>query len=110
MFFWLTWTGTTSSKPWPRRAREPAGRTMAEERSRLGWADSDLASRRESDPAKLKLAAWLRVETTLSIKAIAHRVHLGSSRSANIRLHEWMKESAASVPTPNQSRQGLATK
>jgi REP element-mobilizing transposase RayT len=82
-------------------AEATAERIVAEELSRLGWAESDLATRRKSDPAKLRMAARLRTETTLSIKAIACRVHLGTSKSANIRLHEWMKESAASAPAPS---------
>jgi len=34
----------------------------------------------------------LRRETTLSIRAIAGRVHLGTSNTANARLHKAMKE------------------
>jgi hypothetical protein len=100
MFFWMTWTGTTSSKPWPKRLRKPAGRSIRGELTRLAWAASDLADRRKSDPAKLKLAARLRTETTLTIKAIARLLYLGTSKSANIRLHEWLAKSAASAPTP----------
>jgi hypothetical protein len=44
-----------------------------------------LVSRRKSDPGKLEIAARLRRETTLSIKAIAKPTHLGTSKSANIR-------------------------
>jgi len=33
----------------------------------------------------------LRKETTLTIKAIAARLHLGTSKSANARLHGWMR-------------------
>ena len=44
-------------------------------------------SRRKSDPGKLEIAARLRRETTLSIKAIAKRTYLGTSKSANIRLY-----------------------
>jgi hypothetical protein len=35
--------------------------------------------------------ALLRKETTLLLSANAARVHLGSSKRANARLHEWMK-------------------
>lgn len=76
-------------------AEAKAERIVAEELGRLGWKESDLAARRKSDPGKLKMAARLRQETTLSIKAIARRIHLGTSRSANVRLHEWMKSSLA---------------
>jgi len=58
---------------------------------RLGWRKNELSRRRKSDPAKLAIAARLRKETTLSLKHIAEQVHLGTSKSANARLHQWMK-------------------
>ena len=76
------------------RAAAKAERIVAEELMRLGWNESDLSARRKSDPGKLGMAARLRHETTLSLKAIARRVQLGTSRSAQVRLHEWMKSSA----------------
>src|SRR6266581_4957352 len=48
-----------------------AQRILTEELRRLGWNQGELATRRKSDPAKLAMAARLRQETTLSIKAIA---------------------------------------
>ena len=42
--------------------------------------------------------ARLRTETTLPIKAIARRIHLGTSKSANARLHAAMKSTAPTVP------------
>jgi hypothetical protein len=36
------------------------------------------------------MAGRLRQETTLTIKRIAERVHLGSSKGANARFHLWM--------------------
>ena len=85
-------------------AEAKAARILAEELSRLGWAEADLAARRKSDPAKLAIAARLRRETTLSIKAIAARVHLGTSKSANARLHSWMRQpSPATRPKPAKS-------
>jgi putative transposase len=70
-------------------AEAKADRIVAEEMRRLGWTEKDLASRAKSDPAKLAIAARLRKETTLTIKTLATRVHLGTSKSANIRLHQW---------------------
>ena len=55
-----------------------------------------MLSRRKSDPVKLVVAARLRRETTLSIKAIAQRLYLGTSKSANIRLQPcwvWKRSS-----------------
>jgi len=67
---------------------------ITEELGRLNWKEADLLSRRKSDPDKLAIATRLRRETTLSMKAIASRLHLGSSKSANIRLHTAMRHSA----------------
>jgi hypothetical protein len=69
-------------------------RIVAEELARLGWKESDLGSRRKSDPSKLALATRLRRETTLPIKSIAARVQLGTSKSANARLHRTMRAKA----------------
>ena len=75
-----------------------AERLFREELHRLGWKEADLVSRRKSDPAKLAIAARLRTETTLPIKAIARRIHLGTSKSANARLHAAMKSTAPTAP------------
>jgi REP element-mobilizing transposase RayT len=69
-----------------------AQKIIAEELKRLGWRKNELSRRRKSDPAKLAIGARLRKETTLSIKRIAETLHLGTSKSANARLHKWMKE------------------
>jgi len=67
-------------------------RMIAEELRRLGWSERDLAIRRKNDPDKLAIAVRLRRETTLSIKTIAARVLMGTSNTANARLHRAMKE------------------
>jgi putative transposase len=67
-------------------------RIIAEELQRLGWSESDLVMRRKNDRGKLAIATRLRRETTLSIKIIAARVHLGTSNTANARLHRAMQE------------------
>ena len=72
-------------------AQAKAERIITEELRRLGWKEGELATRRKNDPAKLAIAGRLRKETTLTIKSIAARVHLGSSKSANARLHGWMR-------------------
>ncbi len=69
-------------------------RIIAEELRRLGWSESDLVSRRKNDPGKMAIAVRLRRETTLSIKGIALRAHLGTSNTANARLNKAMKEPA----------------
>ncbi len=83
-------------------AEARAEQMIAEESSRLGWDPSALVARRKSDPTRLAIAARLRKETTLSIKAIAARVHLGTSKSANARLHQWMNQSAPSASAQSQ--------
>src|SRR5207245_1086133 len=75
-------------------AQAKAERILSQELDRLGWKQSELADRPKSDPAKLAIAARLRKETTLPLKEIAARVHLGTSKSANTRLHHWMKPPA----------------
>jgi len=61
---------------------------VGDELKRLGWTEADLVARRKSDPLKLAIAARLRNETTHSLKAIAARVHLGTSKGANTNLHK----------------------
>jgi REP element-mobilizing transposase RayT len=78
-------------------ATAKAERIVAEELGRLGWQETDLKARRKSDPDKLALAARLRRETTLTLRAIAARVQLGTSKSANARLHEWMRPPAKRI-------------
>jgi REP-associated tyrosine transposase len=57
------------------------------ELKRLKWGQRELEVRRKSDPAKLELAARLRRETTLSIRQIAQRLHMGSWKSLNSKLY-----------------------
>lgn len=66
-----------------------AERIIAEELGWLGWTGTQLRERHKSDPAKLALAARLRRETTLTVGWIAHRLHLGTRKSAAVKLHRW---------------------
>jgi len=88
-------------------AEAKAERILAEELggARLGWEGADLVSRRKSGPARLGIAARLRRETTLPIKAMARRMDLGMSKSANIRLHAALRASAPADPA--QGRRGI---
>jgi hypothetical protein len=74
-----------------------------EELRRLGWKESDLAGQRKSDPKKLALASRLRRETTLSLKWIAGRVGLGTSKSANSKLHHWMRANEDAGMRPHRA-------
>ncbi len=71
-----------------------AQRIISEELARLGWSEADLSLRRKSDPAKLALAARLRSDTTLTIRAIASRLKLGKPQGARSNLHKWMRAQA----------------
>jgi hypothetical protein len=94
-------------------ANHKADRIVAEELKRLKWREADLGKRRKSDPGKLRLAARLRRETVLSLKAIAARVGLGSPKSANARLHRWMqadgKPAAANAKTEKPKKHAQKT-
>jgi len=79
-------------------AQAKAERIVGEELRRLGWHEGDLTRRPKGDLEKMALAARLRRETTLTIQQIAQRVHLGTSRSANARLHAWMHPKAGVAP------------
>ena len=85
-------------------AQAKAERIIGEELRRLGWKESDLSCRRKNDPGKLALAARLRRETTLSLKSITARVGLGSSKSANTKLHVWMRANARCAVPKGKTR------
>jgi REP element-mobilizing transposase RayT len=72
-------------------AEARAERILAEELRQRGWREADLRQRRKNDPDKLEIAARLRRETTLSVKDIAARVHLGTSKGANANLHKHLR-------------------
>jgi len=74
-----------------------AERIIAEELQRLGWVEADLVSQRKNAPGKLDLAARLRRETTMPLRWIAARIHLGTSKSANGKVHDWMKKQKSAV-------------
>jgi REP element-mobilizing transposase RayT len=68
-------------------AEQRANRIVSEELLCRGWKESDLSTRRRSDPGKLAIAARLRSETTLPIKWIAARVQIGTAKGAKTLLH-----------------------
>ena len=69
-----------------------AARIIKEELTALGWKEKHLAEARKSDPRKLAIAARVRSETTLPLKWIATRLHLGTFKGANTNLHKWTKQ------------------
>ena len=79
-------------------AEAKAERIIREELRRRGWREADLGARRKSDAGKLEIAARVRRETTLTLKQIAERLHLGTPRSASVRLHTARKEPTRRMP------------
>jgi hypothetical protein len=77
---------TACASPWFGSGVVP-DRILSEKLSRRGWEESDLATRRRSDPGKVAIAARLRKETTLPIKWIAARVQIGTTKGAKSVLH-----------------------
>jgi len=57
---------------------EKAERMVVEELKRRKWKEADLKKRRKGDPGKVKLAMRLRRESIMTLKWIAHRLHMGS--------------------------------
>jgi len=55
------------------------------------WTECDLEQCAKSAPEKLALAARLRWETTLTLPWISARLHMGTWKSLNAKLHRWRK-------------------
>jgi putative transposase len=62
-------------------------RIIAEELKRLKWKEAELKETPKTHPKKLTVAGRLRRETTLTIREIAQRLHMGSWKSLNNRLY-----------------------
>jgi hypothetical protein len=74
----------------PRResAEEKAERIVRTGLGEAGWVEQDLALHNKSDEVKLDLAMRLRQETTMTLKWIAKRLHMGAWTHLNKRLSE----------------------
>jgi len=59
-------------------AEQHAARMALEELNRRGWAEDELKRRRKGDGEKVKIAARLRRETTMTLKWIAERLYMGT--------------------------------
>ena len=68
-------------------AEAKAERIIAEDLKRSKWGEDQLQKQPKSHPVKLALAARLRRETTLTIREIAKRLHVGSWKSLNNKLY-----------------------
>ena len=67
---------------------QKAERIVREEMKRLVWEEADVHERRKGDKGKVKAARRLRRETTMSLKWIAHRLHMGSWTYVSNLLNE----------------------
>ena len=76
---------------------QKAERLVKEELERLGWDDEELGARRKGHPAKVMLVRRLRQETTMSLKWIAQRLHMGSWTYVSNLLNEPLQ-----TPPPAQ--------
>jgi hypothetical protein len=68
-----------------------AERIVQEELRGWRWTEEDLAGRLKGDLKKVKLAARLRAETTMTVAWIAERLHMGTAGYVNNRLYRWRK-------------------
>ena len=59
-------------------AQAKAERIVQEELQALGWSGLDLQGRSKGDERKIKIAARLRRETTMTLRWIAERLDIGS--------------------------------
>jgi hypothetical protein len=66
---------------------------VREELRRGGWREEELPRMRKGDKVKVLLAHRLRRETTMSLKWIARRLHMGSWTYVSNLLHEKRKHS-----------------
>jgi hypothetical protein len=62
-------------------ATEKAERLLKAELVKLGWGSSELESHRKGDPDKVRIAARLRSETTMTLKWIADHLRMGTASS-----------------------------
>lgn len=72
---------------------------IGEELRRLGWPEARLANGRKRDSDKLQIAVRLRKETTLSVKDIAARLHLGTPASNRLCLLAAPRKTTNGPPT-----------
>jgi len=72
---------------------QKAERIVQTELDKAGWTEKDLERRRKGDRWKVRFAARLRTETTMTLKWIAERLRMGSWKHLNGRLYEYRTKS-----------------
>jgi REP element-mobilizing transposase RayT len=73
-------------------AEANAQRLIESELKRQGWTEGELKDRAKTDPVKVALAARIRRETTVPIRWLATRLHMGTRQTLNAALYLWRKE------------------
>ena len=73
-------------------AEANAQRIIASELKRQGWTEGEFKDRAKTDPLKVALAARIRRETTVPIRWLATRLHMGTRQTLNAALYLWRKE------------------
>jgi plasmid replication initiation protein len=73
-------------------AEDKAARIVQEELVKAGWTEQELAARPKGDPVKVITAARVRQETTMTLKWISQRLHMGAWTHVNKRLYEYRRE------------------
>lgn len=77
-----------------------AERIVQEELLALKWAEQELVVRRKGDPRKVRIAARLRRETTVTLLWIATRLHMGAPGHVSSLLYR--KNPNETQPTENK--------
>jgi hypothetical protein len=72
-------------------AEDKAVRIVREELAKAGWTEEQLALRPKGDPVKVMTAMRVRQETTMTLKWISQRLHMGAWTHLNKRLYEQRK-------------------
>ena len=73
-------------------AEANAQRLIDRELKRRGWTEGELKDRAKTDPVKVALAARIRRETSVPIRWLATRLHMGTRQTLNAALYLWRKE------------------
>ena len=60
------------------RDQEKVNRLVDEELRHLGWTEKELEQRPKGDKQKVETSRMLRQQTTMTLKWIAQRLHMGS--------------------------------
>ena len=72
-------------------AEANAQRLIDRELKRRGWTEGELKDRAKTDPVKVALAARIRRETSVPIRWLATRLHMGTRQTLNAALYLWRK-------------------